>query len=405
MIHLNRQASEANDGFQATADSSEIEGGVIWVTGYSAAGKTTVGRKLASKLRADGYQTVFLDGDELRSIFSGRWGYEREERIQLAMTYFRLCSHLSSQGVIVVIAAVAMYDEIRRWLHDHVPNAIEAYLQVPNAERRHRDSKSKGIYKDNENLEAVYDPVRNPDIEVANFGTTTADEAADRIRAYFYENGIGHDPDRCRKRHWDHYYRSDAAPLYPTQFATEVAQSLHTPMRLMDVGTGNGRDAAFFSSLGHTVTAIDASRAAIDLCSQRYAERRIEFLCSKAEDLASERADSFDAIYTRFCLHAMTPQEERAFIAAAFDLLHSGGCLFIECRSINDPLSRKGEVISPTERVFGHYRRFIIYDELLEVLQAKGFHIVKGIESNGLAKLGEDDPIVIRITARKNNVN
>lgn len=77
------------------------------------------------------------------------------------------------------------------------------------------------------------------------------------------------------------------------------------------------------------------------------------------------------------------------------------GLFFIECRSINDPLARQGEVISPTERIHGHYRRFIVADELERRLLDSGFGIVDMLESNGLARLGDDDPVVIRVTARR----
>src|SRR5690349_19296873 len=67
--------------------------GLIWITGYSGAGKTTIGRKVEARLRAEGTPTVFLDGDDLRAIFAGRWGYDRQARVELAHIYFRLCSH------------------------------------------------------------------------------------------------------------------------------------------------------------------------------------------------------------------------------------------------------------------------------------------------------------------------
>jgi adenylylsulfate kinase-like enzyme len=90
--------------------------GVIWISGYSAAGKTTVGRHVEHLLRSDGCGTVFLDGDQLRSIFANKWDYTAEERVELALIYFRLCSHLSKQGLIVIISAVAMLNEARNGL-------------------------------------------------------------------------------------------------------------------------------------------------------------------------------------------------------------------------------------------------------------------------------------------------
>ncbi len=43
--------------------------GVIWITGYSAAGKTTVSRKVESELKKLNCKTIYLDGDDLRAIF------------------------------------------------------------------------------------------------------------------------------------------------------------------------------------------------------------------------------------------------------------------------------------------------------------------------------------------------
>jgi bifunctional enzyme CysN/CysC len=64
-------------------------------------------------------------------------------------------------------------------------------------------------------------------------------------------------------------------------------------------------------------------------------------------------------------------------------------------------MARLGEVISPTERIHGHYRRFIVKDDLLERLRSRGFVIESEVESNGLATHGNDDPVVIRIVGRK----
>ena len=87
--------------------------------------------------------------------------------------------------------------------------------------------------------------------------------------------------------------------------------------------------------------------------------------------------------------------------SAAHDLLSPGGIFCIECRSINDPLARTGDVLSPDERIAGHYRRFIVLPELLEKLQQQGFQILEQVESNGLAVFGDEDPVVIRVLAAR----
>jgi hypothetical protein len=97
----------------------------------------------------------------------------------------------------------------------------------------------------------------------------------------------------------------------------------------------------------------------------------------------------------------MTPQEEEQALAAAFDVLNPGGSIWIECRSINDPLSRKGDVLSPTERIDGHYRRFIVLEELIGRIESLGLSVHERIESTGLAAYGDEDPVVIRVMAKK----
>lgn len=157
------------------------EPGVIWVTGYSAAGKTTVGRLVVGKLRDAGTSTVFLDGDELRAILGHKWGYERADRVELAGVYFRLCAHLAAQGVTVVISCIAMYDETRAWVKEHLPSIIEAYLHVPEAERRRRDEATKKVYRNMGNLADLYDEPTAPDMRIDNFGGVSPDEVAQQI--------------------------------------------------------------------------------------------------------------------------------------------------------------------------------------------------------------------------------
>ena len=154
---------------------------VIWITGFSASGKTTVGRHLDARLRESDVRSVFLDGDDLRSILAHRWGYSREDRVDLARVYFRLCNHLATQGVTVVISAVAMYEDVRQWVKENVAGAVEVYLDVPEDLRRERDRATKQIYDQIGAQTKLYDEPQNPDLTIPNYGGVTAEEAAERI--------------------------------------------------------------------------------------------------------------------------------------------------------------------------------------------------------------------------------
>lgn len=376
------------------------QGRVVWITGYSSAGKTTVGRLVEAELRRRHHSTVFLDGDDLRSIFSGRWGYDRADRVELARVYFRLCSHLASQGHVVVIAAVALYQEAREWLRENVPGVLEVFLDVPEAERRLRDSAGKNVYAKAGDMSAMYDGPGETALHLENHGDATPETMAQRILAAFDAQSTS-TASYGRQAHWGDYYSKAKVPVEPSPFAREVAGQLATGSRLLEVGCGNGRDSAFFWSEGHRVVALDASEAAVELARTAHGPTDIDFRHGPLPQVAPALEQGFDAIYSRFVLHAMPLREEEELLDAASALLREGGRLYVECRSINDPMARLGEVISPTERIHGHYRRFIVKDELVERLTSRGFQIVSVVESGGLARHGDDDPTVIRIVASR----
>lgn len=378
---------------------TDRNGGVIWITGYSAAGKTTVGRSVMRRLVEGGRTAIFLDGDQLRAIFAHKWGYTNEERVELACTYFRLCSHLSKQGACVVISAVAMFDEARRWFHQNIEHGLEVYLRVPLDERLARDHRTKDIYRNGTGMDGYTEPV-DADLVIDNFGATHADDAAARVVAAFDRHIERAQADYGRDDHWSGFYRKHAAVTLPSPFAQDCLGKLKPSQRLLEIGCGNGRDAAFFAAQGFQVTAIDKSQAAIDAGLERN-DRGIEYICCDVVDVAGRVSGKFGVVYSRFSLHAMTRTEEERAIAAAYDLLSPGGTFCIECRSINDPLARAGDVLSPDERIAGHYRRFIVLAELLDKLNKQGFEILEQVESNGLAVFGDEDPVVIRVLAAK----
>lgn len=372
---------------------------VIWISGFSASGKTTVGRRVEATLRERGTNAVFLDGDDLRSILASRWGYTRDERVDLARVYFRLCSHLASQGVTVVISAVAMYDDARVWLKQNVPAAVEVYLDVPEEERRERDKNTKGIYDELAKAGNLYDEPTAPDLVVSNYGRVTAQAAAAEIVAFIDGHDLPADADHGRSEHWARFYVEAVVPESPSSFATFVAAQLPPGARVLEVGCGNGRDSSFFARRGFDVTALDVSEAAIEACRRRHRLLNTTYFHGEIALLPADV--TMDVVYSRFCLHAMTPAEEHSFVTEAASRLPAGGELHIECRSINDPLARKGEVLSKNERIFGHYRRFIIPEDLTAELEAEGFDIKYIDENRGVARLGDDDPAVLRICATR----
>lgn len=123
----------------STKDTSG--GRVIWITGLSGAGKTTLARALLEHLPG----AILLDGDELREILGAtRDGFDADSRKSLALTYARMARLLARQGFTVIVATISLFHEVHAWNREHLPGYLEVFLDVPEAERRRRDP--KGLY-------------------------------------------------------------------------------------------------------------------------------------------------------------------------------------------------------------------------------------------------------------------
>src|ERR1700683_519240 len=103
-------------------------GTVVWITGLSGAGKTTLSKAVALRLRSHGDVVVLLDGDELRAVFGAVavnvQNHGREGRLALAMQYARLCRVLANQGLTVVIATISLFREVHAWNRENLPNYL-----------------------------------------------------------------------------------------------------------------------------------------------------------------------------------------------------------------------------------------------------------------------------------------
>lgn len=170
-----------------TAASDRDTGTVVWITGLSGAGKSSVARLLRGRWLAAGRSMLLLDGDVLRAVYPGRSGYGREERLELALSYGRLCREIASQGIDVACATISMQQPVYEWNRNNISNYLEVYLRVTNEELAKRDS--KGLYRrdadrgatDVYGIDLAADEPTQPTLVIDNEGDVTAERAAGMI--------------------------------------------------------------------------------------------------------------------------------------------------------------------------------------------------------------------------------
>lgn len=382
------------------------DGVLYWITGLAGAGKTTIGNRLFYELHKDNRNVILLDGDVLKDIVNVT-GYSDSDRRKRAMKYASLCKTLTNQGMIVICCTIAMYDEVREYNRQHNKGYIEVFLDVPVTVLQQRDQ--KGMYSQYENgkvqniagIDVEVEYPKHPNLILKNDGNLTIGQCVDEILKLDAHYSSDFDRDI---QYWNSYYSNHLATDTPSPFARFVVERLKKGKNLLELGCGNGRDSIFFVRMGLNVTGIDASDTTIADLNKRFDSGNCYFICDDFVCSHALFAGQFDYCYSRFSIHAINGKQEKEVLENVYGALKSGGEFFIETRSINDELYGKGEKVGKNSYIYdGHYRRFIVKEDLEENARQAGFQIVYSEESKGFAPFGESDPPVIRMILRKDS--
>ena len=145
--------------------NDETRGFVVWLTGLSGAGKSTIAELLAGTLAERGRRAEILDGDEVRTHLSKGLGFSKEDRDTNIRRIGYVARVVARNGGVAITAAISPYREVRDEVRCQTPNFVEVHVRCSLDELVRRDV--KGLYKkaiagEIANFTGVSDPYEEP---------------------------------------------------------------------------------------------------------------------------------------------------------------------------------------------------------------------------------------------------
>ena len=161
---------------------------VLWLTGLSGAGKSTIANLVERRLHALGRRTYLLDGDNVRHGLNKDLGFTEADRVENIRRVAEVAKLMVDAGLIVIVAFISPFASERRMARNLVEDGefIEIHVDTPLAVAEQRDS--KGLYakaRSGElvNFTGIDSPYERPESPEVHLDTTTllAEEAAERV--------------------------------------------------------------------------------------------------------------------------------------------------------------------------------------------------------------------------------
>jgi len=187
-IEVNKRAHSALNGHKPC---------VVWFTGLSGSGKSTIANIVEKKLHALGRHTYLLDGDNVRHGLNKDLGFTQADRVENIRRVAEVAKLMVDAGLIVLVAFISPFRAERRFARESVEpeEFCEIFVDTPLSVAEQRDP--KGLYKkarsgNLENFTGIDSPYETPEHAEVRIDTVASapEDAADVIIAYLRGMGI-----------------------------------------------------------------------------------------------------------------------------------------------------------------------------------------------------------------------
>ena len=117
----------------------------IWIIGPSASGKSTIAKKLYSKIQNRVSKVIILDGDNIRDLFDNRYGYDAISRSKVTKRYIKLVKWLQNFKISSIVSVISPFEKDRLECKESLIGYKQIYLKCSMKIRLLRDKKN--LYK------------------------------------------------------------------------------------------------------------------------------------------------------------------------------------------------------------------------------------------------------------------
>jgi adenylylsulfate kinase len=170
---------------------------ILWFTGLSGSGKSTIAHALEEALYKRGIHTYILDGDNVRSGLNKDLGFSEKDRQENIRRIGEVAKLFVDAGLIVLVAAISPYKKDRAFVRNLVEPGefVEIYVKCPLEVCETRDPKGlykkarQGIIKNFTGIDAPYEEPENPEI-IIETNKESIEEGVAKIIKFLEENQI-----------------------------------------------------------------------------------------------------------------------------------------------------------------------------------------------------------------------